>query len=238
MKGRDMLGNNLERIKAEAMLELGDDDAALGQLWNRVYAAFDQWKQEQGNRKPKAYLGMLSDLVGAKSIPFKKAEPWQCADFMRPSGPITLALKLLYEDYPPFKAITAEVGIRKVLALLIVGFGDDATEDELNDAMRILHDHALIERTLHAGVKIAKQWQSKNLAKGPVAAAKDRTDKAAIKNAPLITDIQSVLGEHPFWSGERILNHLLKDGNPYGKTRGTILGDVKVEKAKYRNASS
>jgi hypothetical protein len=141
-----MFGNNLERIKAEAMQELGgNDDAALGQLWNRVYAAFDQWKQEHGNRKPKAYRGMLSDLVGAKSIPFKKAAPWQCADFQVPAGPIALAIKLWPEHYAPFEAITAEAGIRKVLALLIVGFGEDASEDELNDAMRILHDHKTAE---------------------------------------------------------------------------------------------
>ena len=231
--------NSLERIKAEAMRELtGDDDAALGQLWNRVYAAFDQWKQEHGNRKPKAYRGMLSDLVGGKSIPFMKAAPWQCADFQVPAGPIALAIKLLPEDYPPFKAITAEVGIRKVLALLIVGFGEDASEDELDDAMGILRDHALIERTLHAGVKIAKQWQSKNLAKGPSAAAEKRTADATVKNAPLIAAIQAVLAKHSFWTAQRIADFLLKDGNPYRKTPKTILADVKTEKAKYRKASS
>jgi hypothetical protein len=152
------MSSNLERIKAEAMQELvGDDDAALGQLWGMAYAAFDQWKQEHGNRKPKAHLGMLSDLVGAKSIPFKKAAPWQCADFQVPAGPIALAIKLLREDYAPFKAITAKVGIRKVLALLIVGFGDDASEGDLDEAIRILRAHANIEVGLRAGFDAARK---------------------------------------------------------------------------------
>lgn len=161
------MSNNLERIKAKAMQELvADDDAALGQLWSRVYAAFDQWKQERGNRKPKANRGMLSDLIGAKSIPFKKAAPWQCADFATPS-PVALAVKLWRERYAPLEAITAEVGTRKVLALLVVGFGDDASESDLLAAHGVLRDYEMAEGGARAALQanrkaiIAQQTRSR-----------------------------------------------------------------------------
>lgn len=234
-----MFGSNLERIKAEAMQELvADDDAALGQLWSRVSAAFDQWKQEHGNRRPKVSRGMLSDLVGAKSIPFKKAAPWQCADFKVPAGPIALAIKLLSEDYAPLNKITVEVGLRKLLALLIVGFGDDASQNELDDAIRILRAHADREIGWRDGLDRAREVTKKNLAKGPLFAAKDRTKKAAIENAPLIKDIWHELEKHPTWTAQRITDSLLKGGNPYGKTQKTILAKVQTEKKAYRKTKN
>jgi len=94
------------------------------------------------------------------------------------------------------------------------------------------------------GARIAEKWiedrnlRTANLKKGSAAAGEKRTKKAAIKNAPLITEIQNVLGKHPLWTAQRIADFLLKDSNPYGNTPKTILAKVKAEKAKYRKASS
>jgi hypothetical protein len=226
-----------ERIRDAAAKHFADnDDAAVAQLWGKVITAFDQWKQEHGNRKPKAFRGMLSDVLGPKPIPFKKAAPWQCADLLTPS-PLALAYKLIGEEYSPFIAVTNEAGISKVLALLIIGFADDTSDDELFTAHEILIEHATNKKWLT--IEAVKEWKIRaNLRKGTIAAAEERTKNATIRNAPLITDIQNVLSENPQWTSQRITNHLLKGGNPYGKTPLTILADVKAEKAKYRKANS
>jgi hypothetical protein len=229
-----------ERIHDNARKQLADcDDAAIEQLWGKVTAAFNQWKQEHGNRKPKANMGMLSDLLGPKPISFKKAAPWQCADLPTPS-PLGLADKLIGDKYAPFLSVINEAGFEKVLAVLILGSGEASTDD-----LQPFHEFLIKNETAKS---VTKQWQMieaikerqkrRNLDLGPIAAAKNRTEKAAIKNAPLISDIQKVLVPHPFWSAKRITDFLLKDGNPYGKTPLTILADVKDEKTKYRKARS
>jgi hypothetical protein len=226
-----------ERIRDAAAKHFADnDDAAVAELWGKVITAFDQWKQEHGNRKPKAFRGMLSDLVGAKSIPFKKAAPWQCADLLTPS-PLALAYKLIGDKYPPFLAVAKVAGFNKVLALLIIGFADDTSDDDLLTAHEFLIEHATDKKWLT--IDAIKEWKIRsNLRKGTLVAAEERTKNATIRNAPLITDIQNVLSENPLWTSKRITNHLLKGGNPYGKTPLTILADVKAEKAKYRKANS
>lgn len=226
-----------ERIRDAAAKHFADsDDAAVAELWGKVITAFDQWKQEHGNRKPKAFRGMLSDLAGPSSIPFKKAAPWQCADLVTPS-PLALAYKLIGEKYAPFLAVTNEAGINKVLALLIIGFADDTSDDDLLTAHEILIEHATDKKWLT--IEAVKEWKIRaNLRKGPIAAAEKRTKKATIRNAPLISDIQNVLSEHPLWTSQRITNFLLKGGNPYDKTPKTIFEKVKDQKAAYRKANS
>ncbi len=138
-----MFGNNLrkERIRDEARQEFdGKDEQLVNQLWDWTYLVFKKWKLEHGDRNPIPNRGMLSDLA---PIPFDKAEPWECVDFMF-SSPVALAMKLLRENYPPFDAVTAKVGIRKVLALAIVK-SEHAADDDLLDAGEILHDYKTAE---------------------------------------------------------------------------------------------
>ncbi len=226
-----------ERIRDAAAKHFADnDDAAVAELWAKVITAFDQWKQEHGNRKPKVYRGMLSDLTGPKPIPFKKAAPWQCADLLTPS-PLALAYKLIGEEYSPFIAVTNEAGTSKVLALLIIGFADDTSDDELYITHEFLIKHATDKKWLM--IEAIKEWKIRsNLRKGPIVAAEKRTKKATIRNAPLISDIQNVLSEHPLWTSQRIADHLLKNGNPYRNEPSTILAKVKDQKAAYRKANS
>ncbi len=113
-------------------------------LWNLVYSAFKQWKQEHGNREPRANLGMLSDLVtGPKPIPFDEAEPWQCAGFLTPC-PTALAIKLWEDNYPPFSELTSAVGMRFVLAMLICRF-KDSPQDCLFKAHRYMNQMVAME---------------------------------------------------------------------------------------------
>lgn len=138
-----MFGNNLQikRIRAEAQQELdGKDEQLVNQLWDWTYLVFQKWKLERGDRNPIPNRGLLSDLA---PIPFDKAEPWECADFIF-SSPVALVMKLLRENYPAFDAVTAKVGIRKVLALAIVK-SEHAADDYLLDAGEILRDHKTAE---------------------------------------------------------------------------------------------
>jgi hypothetical protein len=228
--------NIRERILDNARKQLADcDEATVEQLWGKVIAAFEQWKQEHGNRKPKAFRGMLSDVLGPKPIPFKKAAPWQCAD-LSTSNPLALANKLIRDKYAPFRAVIEEAGLDKVLALLILASGEASTDD-LQLFHEFLIEHAIDKKWMT--IEAIKEWQLRsNLRKGPPVAAEKRTEKAAIRNAPLIADIKKALVDHPLWTAQRIADSLLKGGNPYGKTPKTILADVKDEKAKYRKANS
>jgi hypothetical protein len=135
---------NIDEFKAEAMRELaGDDDARLGQLWEQIYAVFQRWKVEHGDRQPQSSRGLLTGHQSTP-IPFEGAEPWQCADFISPS-PVALAIKLWREGYAPFEAITQQEGIRKVLAVLVVGFADSTSEGDLSLAHDILIKHRTAE---------------------------------------------------------------------------------------------
>lgn len=143
--------NTRERIHDNARKQLADcDDAAIEQLWGNVITAFEQWKQEHGNRKPRATMGMLSDLLGPKPISFKKAAPWQCADLPTPS-PLGLADKLIGDKYPPFLAVVNETGFEKVLAVLILGSGEASTDD-----LQPFHEFLIKNETAKS---VTKQWQ-------------------------------------------------------------------------------
>ncbi len=231
-----MFGNNfqIKRIRAEARHELSsDDDAAMTQLWNRVYAAFNQWKLERGDRNPIPNRGLLSDLL---PIPFDKAEPWECVDFIF-SSPVALTMKLLREDYAPFDAITAKVGIRKVLALAIVK-SDKASDDDLLEAGEILRAHANIEIGLRAGFEAAREPIKKNLEKGRPIGVKARQEKSAKKQTALIDAIKALFDkpEKPGWgwTNPQIVTFLKRSN--YGYADSTLMGTVKSEAAKYRKA--
>lgn len=172
-----MFGNNLqiERIRAEARQELdGKDEQLVNQLWDWTYLVFQKWKLEHGDRNPIPSRGMLSDLA---PIPFDKAEPWECSDFVF-SSPVALAMKLLHENYPPLDEVTAKVGIRKVLALAIVK-SEHAADDDLLVAGEILHAHANIEIGLCAGFDAAKKQTKENLATGRRKGSKSQEEYAA-----------------------------------------------------------
>lgn len=224
-----------ERIRDEAAKHFADnDDAEVKRLWDKVYAAFDQWKQEHGNRKPRANLGMLSDLAGPRSIPFKKAAPWQCADLLTPS-PIALAFKLIREQYAPFLAVMNEAGARKVLALLIIGFADDASDGDVLTAHEILIEHANDEKWLTIDA-IKERQKRKNLSLGPIAAAKNRTEKAAPKRATLDKAINDLFDtpEKPGWgmTNVQITTFLMQQGG-YGYKKSVVLARVNTLAAEH-----
>jgi len=224
--------NTRERIHDNARKQLADcDDAAIEQLWGKVITAFNQWKQEHGNRKPKAYRGMLSDLIGAKLIPFKKAEPWQCADLPTPS-PLGLADKLIGDKYAPFLAVINETGFEKVLAVLILGSGEASTDD-----LQPFHEFLIKNETAKS---VTKRWQMieaikerqkrRNLDLGPIAAAKKRTEKAAPKRATLDKAINDLFDtpEKAGWgmTNDGITAFLMKHGG-YGYKKSVVLMRVK-----------
>lgn len=219
-----------ERIRDAAAKHFADnDDAAVAELWAKVITAFDQWKQEHGNRKPKVYRGMLSDLAGPKSIPFKKAAPWQCADLLTPS-PLALAYKLIGDKYPPFLAVAKVAGFNKVLALLIIGFADDTSDDDLLTAHEILIEHATDKKWLT--IEAIKERKIRaNLRKGPIEAAKKRTEKAAPKRATLDKAINDLFDtpEKPGWgmTNDGITAYLMKQGG-YGYKKTTVHERVKT----------
>jgi len=227
-----MFGTNYtrERIRETAAKQFADnDDAEVKRLWDKVYVAFDQWKQEHGNRKPRANLGMLSDLVGQKPIPFKKAAPWQCADLLTPN-PIALAFKLIREEYAPFRAVMNEAGILKVLALLIIGFADDARDDELVIAHEILIEHANDKKWLT--IEAIKEWKIRaNLRKGPPAASEKRSREAKKKRSTLDDAINALFDkpDKPGWNmtNEEITDFLCNKAN-WGYERSGVLGRVKT----------
>lgn len=159
-----MFGSNcrIERIRDEARQELdGKDEQLLRQLWDWTYLVFKKWKLEHGDRNPIPNRGMLSDLL---PMPFDKAEPWECSSFVF-SSPVALAMKLLRENYPPFDAVTAKVGIRTVLALAI-SKSDKASDDDMLDAGEILRDHKTAEAMIrvvlneHRDAIVAQQTRS------------------------------------------------------------------------------
>lgn len=225
-----------ERIREAAVKHFaGNDDAEVKQLWDKVYAAFDQWKQEHGNRKPKAYRGMLSDLVGAKSIPFKKAAPWQCADLLTPS-PLALAYKLIGDKYPTFLAVAKEAGINKVLALLIIGFTDDASDNDLLTAHEFLIEHANDKKWLT--IEAVKEWRTRtNLRKGPIVAANRRTEEKNKKQPILDKAINDLFDkpDKPGWgmTNDGITTYLMKQGG-YGYAKSVVLARVKKLAAGHR----
>lgn len=240
-----MFDSNSDQIKDEARRQLSGKDAkALTKLWDEIYIAFQKWKQEHGDRKPMAHRGMLSDLSG-KSMPFKKAEPWQCADFQWPS-PVALAMKLWREDYAPIKTITDREGIRSVLALLIAKYADNTSPSDLFAAHNVIVRHqSLMEGIISGrqlGLQTASQKQKRNLAKGPEAAAAKRKADAKKKKAALLKAIEGMFDkpEKPGWNmtSPEIVNFLLKSGNPYGYAESVILVTVKKEAAKYRKAGN
>lgn len=112
-------------------------------LWNHVYSAFKQWKEEHGDRHPQRLTGMfapmtLSDLLPTdNTIPFEDAEPWQCAGFLMPC-PTALAIKLWEDDYPPFAELIGTMGMRFVLAMLICRF-----KDSPHDCLFAAHRHMI-----------------------------------------------------------------------------------------------
>jgi len=225
-----------ERIRDAAAKHFADnDDAAVAELWGKVIAAFDQWKQEHGNRKPKAYRGMLSDLVGAKSIPFKKAAPWQCADLLTPN-PLALAYKLIGQKYAPFLAVTNEAGTNKVLALLIIGFADDASDNDLLTAHEFLIEHANDKKWLT--IEAVKEWKIRaNLRKGSPAAAKKRTEDGNKKRATLDKAINDLF-DTPTKAGWGMTNDgitafLMKHGG-FGYAESVVLMRVKELAAGHR----
>jgi len=230
-----MFGTNYtrERIRETAAKQFADnDDAEVKRLWDKVYVAFDQWKQEHGNRKPRANLGMLSDLVGQKPIPFKKAAPWQCADLLTPN-PIALAFKLIREEYAPFRAVMIEVGACKVLALLIIGFADDASGDDLLTAHNILIEHATtktINRRWLMIDAIKERQRRKNLSLGPIAAAKKRIEEKNKKLSVLDKAINDLFDSPDkkgwIWTNEEITTFLMQRGD-YGYKESTVLARVK-----------
>jgi hypothetical protein len=225
-----------ERIRDAAAKHFADnDDAAVAELWAKVITAFDQWKQEHGNRKPRANLGMLSDLVGPKQIPFKKAAPWQCADLLTPS-PLALAYKLFGDKYPPFLAVAKEAGFNKVLALLIIGFADDTSDDDLFTTHEFLIEHATDKKWLT--IEAVKEWKIRaNLRKGPIEAAKKRTEKAAPRQATLDKAINDLFDtpEKPGWgmTNVGITAYLMKQGG-YGYKKSTVRGRVNALAAEHR----
>lgn len=128
----------------------GLDERWRERLWTLVYSAFKQWKDEHGDRHPQRLTGMfapmtLRDLLPAENtIPFKEAEPWQCAGFLTPC-PTALAIKLWQEDdYPPFSELKNAVGMRFILAMLICRF-KDSPQDCLFEAHRIMNQMVAME---------------------------------------------------------------------------------------------
>ncbi len=135
----------------DAERELATIDERLRErLWNLVYSAFKQWKEEHGDRHPQRLTGMfapmtLSDLLPAENtIPFEEAEPWQCAGFLTPC-PTALAIKLWEDDYPPFSELKNAVGMRFILAMLICRF-KDSPQDCLFEAHRQMIQIVAMER--------------------------------------------------------------------------------------------
>ncbi len=225
--------SELKWIKAEVMQQLVDDnDAAMAELWGRVLQSFEQWKQEKGDRKPRATSGRLG-----KPIPFKKATPWQCADFMWPS-PVALAVKLLRENYRPFREIMKQEGARKVLAMLIVRFGKDSNESDVRAAHSILRAHQSREAGISEGMYVASLPQKMNLAKGRLVGVLARQKKAEKKQTDLINAIKSLFDKPDKpgwgWTNDEIAYFLMK-GN-YGYAENSILTVVKREAAKCRKA--
>ncbi len=232
-----MFNNELKRIKDEVRQQLGDDDdAALAKLWGRVLKSFEQWKQEQGDRKTRANRGMLSNLAGGKPIPFKKATPWQCADFMWPS-PVALAVKLQRENYRPFREIMKQDGTRKVLAMLIVRFGKDSNESDVRAAHRMLSADQLLEAGISEGINITSLRHKMNFDKVRPKGVLARQKIAEKKQALLNSAIKDLFDkpEKPGWrmTNEKIADFLVPCIH---YKRSVILVAVKREAAKYRKA--
>jgi len=182
-----MFYSNLEQIKAEARQRLSGKDAqALTQLWDEIYCAFKTWKQEHGDRdrKPRPARGLL-DILPDKPLPFKKAEPWECADFIMPN-PIALARKLWLENYAPFKAIMDREGFGCVLALLTIKFADTANPDDL----LAVHDHFVMYESIVSGIAAGRrsilQLQENNLEKGRLKGAQTQKEAAAERDKEIL----------------------------------------------------
>lgn len=224
-----------ERILDNARKQLADcDEATVEQLWGKVIAAFEQWKQEHGNRKPTANMGMLPDLLGPKPIPFKKAAPWQCADLPTPH-PLALANKLIRDKYAPFRAVVKETGLDKVLSLLILGSGEASTDD-LQLFHEFLIEHANDKKWMT--IEAIKEWKIRsNLKKGPIEAAKKRTEEAALRRATLDKAINALFDkpEKPGWgmTNPQITDYLMERGG-YGYTIKTVRGKVNKLAAEHR----
>lgn len=233
-----MYGNNLqiERIRAEARQELaGKDEQLVNQLWDWTYLVFQKWKLEHGDRKPIPNRGLLSDRL---PIPFDKAEPWECADFIF-SSPVALAMKLLRDNYSPFDAVTDKVSIRKVLALVIVK-SEHAADDDLFDAGEILRYHKTAEAGIDAGRRSVLQPRDENLAKGRPKGAQTQKEAAAERYKKM-RNINADLLKHSNtarWTLERRAAHIrdlvfkneeTKEENKETKGKysiGTIIGKI------------
>ncbi len=240
-----MLSNfELKQIIAEAIQALVNDDyAALDDFRCRVLKSFEQWKQEKGDRKPRAPSGLINTLLsgppGGKPIPFKKATPWQCAGLTSPS-PIMLAIKLWREDYRPFMEIVRQEGDRKALAMLIVVFGKDSSASDVREAHSILRELKSIEMAISAGADAALQPQKTNLAKGRKDGVLKRQEKAKKKQAVLNSAIKDLFDkpENPGWgwTNDEIVVFLKQRNLGYGYADSSILTVVKREAAKYYKA--
>jgi len=130
------------RLISAAQSELnGIEPQVVDQIWDWLNVVFKKWKLELGDRQPTRRVGLLGP---DEPLPFEEAQPWECADFILP-GRILLFYKLWSESYPDANTIISKVGIRVLIAVLIIK-GEHESFDDLFSAHELLSNHRDLDR--------------------------------------------------------------------------------------------
>ena len=192
------------QIKNFAKMELVLFDEKAISLTLEMFGVICQmWKLEFGNKNPIIHHGGLLDAP--ISIPYEKAEPWECADFISPSR-IKLFLKLYGEKNTHLDTLFTKVNPIILIAALI----DQAPETQIDD---LYSAKELIVRL--------KEAQSQNSiatllphAKKGIKFKSGRT-KGSLK--PTNKYLKELSASHPSYSAKQLFQVALKESNN-GKT--------------------
>lgn len=214
----------LNTIKAVAQEELKElDQNRKNKLWDVIHDVFDLWKLTSGNRQPSIPSGLLNTNTSSQNIRFEDAEPWQCADLIRPSR-LNLALMLIRKNDPIFsKLFTAELP-SVILSLLIV---KEIESNNKDDDLFFAYDHLVqiqtrdiaLEQGALAALRLTQddfktgKQTKKHLAIGRDAAAKIKSEKANAYHALWETWAKETWKANQFWSVDQVAEHVLNIAN-------------------------
>lgn len=228
----------VDTIKSAARQELKDkDEKLLSELTKWIDLTLQNWKLEHGDRNPcKHEIRLLFDPV---PIRFEDAEPWECAGLIFPSR-LSLAMKLISENYPDFMTILEKTNYRVVLALLIEQVS--TTGDDLFFAYDLLaRQQANWQGQLAATVqhwnKIqTAETQKMNLDNGRIAGVRARQSSAKKNWDELDKAINDLFSENSKpgwqWNNNQITTYILKHYNVYAES--TVKQRVKILASQHR----
>ena len=226
----------VEYIKEHAQQDLKDQDQKqLDADLALLDAVFQQWKLEHGDRlvKYKDLVGGLMDVRDENKIKsFEDAKPWECAGLRFPSR-IGLALKLEAAKYPGYVKLVRKITPKIVYALLIDRQSELCGDRDLFMAHELRASAALLSALIPAVSRTHKRAragrkQLQNLAKGPAAAAKKKSERSGKYHEEWKKWAYEYWKKAESWRGsEDVLNdvcalaeqhgHKMANGKPYSR---------------------